>query len=341
MGAAGDRLSGLSIGKVPPDLLDALVYPHLGVRRRDILVHAQFGEDCAVIDFGEEVAVLTTDPITGAQHDLGWYAVYVATNDLAACGAEPVALTLTILLAAGRPREDLARVMRDASDAAASLGVEIAGGHSEVTSGIDRTLIVATALGRAPKDRVVHSGGARIGDTLLLTKSAGLEGTAILAAEYAARLRPALGDDIMEQARGLRRQISVLPEGRAAAAAGVHAMHDVTEGGVLGAAYEMAAASGIGVLLDGDRVPVRPETAAVCGQLGADPLALIGSGALLIATPEAERVAAAVRRVGVAVTPTGVFVPEERRVRRDGRDGPLVPPPRDELWRILEDLRPA
>ncbi len=302
-------------------------------------MHAQIGEDCAVIDFGEEVAVLTTDPITGARRDLGWYAVFVATNDLAATGAEPVALTLTLLLATGHPSVDLDRVMRDAAAAAAAVGVEIAGGHSEVTSGIDRTLIIVTALGRARRDRVLRSGGARPGDALLLTKGAGIEGTAILAAELAPRLRAALGDALVDRAQAFRDWISVLPEGRAAAEAGARAMHDVTEGGVLGAAHEMAVASGIGVRVDGDRVPVLPETAAICAHLGADPLGLIGSGALLIAAPDPARTAAAVEAAGIRVTAIGEFQPAARQVHRSGRTLPLVPPARDELWRILEGGR--
>lgn len=330
----------IPVGKVPPDILAALVYPYLGVRRNDVLVHAQIGEDCAVIDFGDEVAVLTTDPITGAQRDLGWYAVFIATNDLAATGAEPVALTLTVLLATDHPSDDLSRVMRDAAAAAAAVGVEIAGGHSEVTIGIDRPLVVVTALGRARKDRVLRSGGARPGDALLLTKGAGIEGTAILAAELGERLRAALGAPLVDRARAFRDEISVLPEGRAAAAAGARAMHDVTEGGVLGAAHEMAVASGIGVHVDGDRVLVLPETAAICAHLGADPLGLIGSGALLIASPDPGRTSAAIEAAGIRVTQIGEFLPEERRVRRGGRTAPLVPPDRDELWRILEAAPP-
>src|SRR3989442_12273605 len=128
----------LPIGKVPPDLLQALVYPNLGAHRPDVLVHAQLGEDCATIEFGDEVAVLTTDPITGAGEDLGWYAVFVATNDIAATGAEPGALALTLLLPSDRPAEDLGRVMRDAPAAARHLGGEISGGHPEVASGTDR-----------------------------------------------------------------------------------------------------------------------------------------------------------------------------------------------------------
>ena len=122
-------MTGLPVGKVPPELLRTLAYAHLGARRADVLVHAALGEDCAAIAFGDEVAVLTTDPITGVGHDLGWYAVFVATNDLAAAGAEPVALMLTLLLKEGNPAGEMAQVMRDAGEAAASLGVEIVGGH--------------------------------------------------------------------------------------------------------------------------------------------------------------------------------------------------------------------
>jgi hydrogenase expression/formation protein HypE len=329
--------SRLPVGKIPATLLDRLVYPHLGARRPDVLVHAQMGEDCAVIEFGDEVAVLTTDPITGAGPDLGWYAVFIATNDLAATGADPVALVVTLLLPPEDAAGDLERVMRHASAAAKQLGVEIAGGHSEVTSGIDRPLIVVTALGRARKDQVRRSGGAQPGDALLLTKGAGIEGTAILATVLEARLTPVLGETVVARARAYRDQISVLPEARAAVRAGARAMHDVTEGGVLGAAYEIAAASGIGVHLDASRVPVLPETAAICDFLGIDPLGLIGSGALLVATPDAASTADAIARAGIAVAAIGRFVQSDRFLIRGNRTIPLPVPAGDELWRVLEE----
>ncbi len=330
--------SRLPIGKVPPDLLERLVYPHLGARRADVLVHAQLGEDCAVIEFGDEVAVLTTDPITGAGPDLGWYAVFVATNDLAAAGADPVAVVVTLLLAPDHAKADLSHVMRDASAAAAQLGVEIAGGHSEVTSGIDRTIIVVTALGRARRDQMLRSGGARPGDALLLTKGAGIEGTSILASALEERLRTAVGDAVVARAKAFRDRISVLPEARAAASAGARAMHDVTEGGVLGAAYEMAAASDIGVRIDAARVPVPPETEAICNVLGIDPLGLIGSGALLVATRDTARTTGAIAAVGIPAGEIGQFLPKDRLVVRGGREMPLPPPAGDELWRILDRI---
>ncbi len=332
--------SQLPIGKVAPDTLRALVYSQLGAQRRDVLVHAQFGEDCAAIEFGAEAAVVTTDPITGAGADLGWYAVHVATNDLASTGAEPVAVFLTLLLAPDHAAEDLGRVMQDASAAAAGLGIEIAGGHSEVTSGIDRTIAVITAIGRVPRDRLLRSGGARDGDVLLLTKGAGIEGTAILASVLEQRLAPMVGEEVVARAQGYRDRISVLPEARAAAASGVaRAMHDVTEGGVLGAAFEMAAASGIGIHIDAGRVPVLPETAAICGCLGIDPLGLIGSGALLVATPHGQRARAAIAGVGILAAEIGRFTPRERLVTRDGRTAPLLPPAGDELWKALPQDR--
>ena len=325
----------IPVGKVPPEALAELVYRHLGARRREVLVHASFGEDCAVMDFGGGLAAVTTDPITGAGEDLGWYALLIGTNDLAAAGAEPVAVVLTILLAPERAAGDLARIMRDAGAAAASLGVEIAGGHSEVVGGLGRPIVVVTALGRVVHDRLLHSGAARSGDAVLLTKAAGVEGTAILADARREDLTRALGEPGLSHARAFRERLSVLPEARAAAAAGAHAMHDVTEGGVLSAVYELAAASGLGVVLDADRVPVLPETRAVCDALGADPLALIGSGALLVATPEPDRTARAIAGAGVPATLIATLGPGERRVRRAGRETPLVPPERDELWRLL------
>lgn len=337
MSALGDgpEPRPIPVGKVPADLLDEVVYRHLGARRPEVLVHAAFGEDCAVVDFGGGLAAVTTDPITGAGEDLGWYAILIGTNDLAAAGAEPVAVVLTVLLAPERAAGDLARIMRDAGGAAASLGIEIAGGHSEVVGGLDRTIVVVTALGRVMRDRLLRSGAARSGDAVLLTKAAGVEGTAILADVRRADLAASLGEAAVARARLFRERLSVLPEARAAAAAGAHAMHDVTEGGVLGAVYELAAASGLGVLLDADRVPVLPETKAICERLGADPLALIGSGALLVATPEPDRTAAAIAGAGVTAALIGTLEPGERRVRRAGREQPLVPPARDELWRVI------
>jgi hydrogenase expression/formation protein HypE len=209
----------MRVGKVPPELLERLVYPHLG-RRVEVLVRARVGEDCAVLDFGEWVCVLTTDPITGAARNLGRIAVYVATNDLAATGAEPVALLMDVLLREGAGEEELQQLMEQAGRTAAELGVEIAGGHTEVTAGLDRTLVVTTAVGRARRGEFVTSSGARPGDALVVTKAAGLEGTAILASDFEDYFSRRLGSEVVRRAQSFLDEISVLKEGRVAVGPG-------------------------------------------------------------------------------------------------------------------------
>lgn len=323
-------------GKVPPELLTRLVYPYLG-RHPDVIVHAHLGEDSAVLDFGEWACVLTCDPITAAHHYLGRLAVHVACNDLATSGAEPVALLLTLLLKENTSPDDLEAVMRDAGQAAAGLQVEIVGGHTEVTPGIDHTIAVVTAIGRARKDTVVSAAGARPNDAVILTKGAGIEGTAILATDLADQLRPLLGEAVLARARALIDRISVVPEGMIGARHGATAMHDVTEGGILAGAWELAEACGRGMTLRADAVPVLPETSAICHALDLDPLALIGSGAMLIATPDPRRMMQALIAAGIPTAEVGVIAQRDRVLLRQGKAMPLAPPPRDELYRALED----
>lgn len=321
-------------GKLSPTALRERIFPYLG-RRADVLVHAGIGQDCAVLDFGPSVCVATCDPITGAADHLGRLAVHVACNDLATTGAEPVGLLMTLLLAEATAEVDLDRIVRDASSAARLIGVEIVGGHTEVTPGIPQSIVVTTAIGRAPRDGYVSAGGGRAGDVLLMTKSAGIEGTVILATDLAKRLQGLVDEATLVRARGFIDQISVVPEGRIGARLGATAMHDVTEGGVLAGVWELADASQCGVRLDADAVPIAQETRAICEALRIDPLALISSGAMLIAVPDPGALQAALAEAGIGSTVIGALAPGDRVVRRGGRWVELIPPDRDELWRVL------
>lgn len=322
-------------GKISPAALRRLVYPYLP-RRSDILVPAALGQDSAVLDFGPSVCVATCDPITGTVRHLGRLAVHVACNDIAATGAEPVALLLTLLLPPGGLEEEIETIMREAGTAASALGVAIAGGHTEVTPRVTQPLVVVAGIGRAGRGGYVHAGAARPGEALLLTKAAAIEGTAILATDLSAELAGRVSEELLTRARRFIEEVSVVPEGRIAAEAGATAMHDVTEGGVVTAAWEMAEASGCGVELWADAVPVRPETSAVCAAVGADPLALIGSGAMLIATADPQRTLEALAQAGIAAARVGTMRSSGRVLRRGKAEQPLSLPERDELWRILE-----
>ena len=325
-------------GKISAVALRERIFPHLG-NRNDVLVHATVGQDCAVLDFGPSVCVVTCDPITGAGEHLGRLAVHVACNDLATTGAEPVGLLLTLLLAEASAEDDLERIMREAGEAARAVGVEIVGGHTEVTPGIDRSLVIVSAIGRAPRAGYLSADGGRPGHVLVLTKGAGIEGTAVLAADLAERLRSAVGEATLTRARAFIERISVVPDGRIAAQCGATAMHDVTEGGVLTGVWELAEASRCGVRLDADAIPVAPETRAICKALDVDPLALISSGAMLITTADPAPLQAGLAGAGIPSAVIGVLTNDERVVVRGGRTSPLVPPDRDELWRVLEGGR--
>ena len=327
----------MKTGKLDPATLRRLVLDRLGVRRDDVVVHARLGEDAAAVQFGDEVCVLSSDPITGAGANAGWYAVHVACNDVAAMGARPVGVLATLLFPETSVEDDVARVMDDVHRAALELGIEVLGGHTEVAPGLSAPVVAMTAVGRARRDRLVTSGGARPGDALVLTKAAALEGTAILAADLGHVLKDRLDASTIERARALTTRLSVVPEGILAVELGAHALHDPTEGGVLGALWELAEASGTGYVVDAAAVPILDETRRVCAALGADPLRLISSGALLIACPDAERMIAGLAARDIPAARIGEIVEQERTLLVDGERQEVGPVVRDELWRLLEE----
>ncbi|HHY93281.1 MAG TPA: AIR synthase, partial [Firmicutes bacterium] len=197
-------------GKLTPELLQEIVFPYLGADRRDVLVRPGIGQDCAVVDFGSDLAVLSSDPITASGHHLGYLAVHVSANDVAATGAEPVGLLLTLLLPPATEPAEIEAIMQEFHAAAAGLNMAVLGGHTEFTTAVRQPVAMVTALGRAVQGKYVTAAGGRPGDTLLLTKSAGCEGTAILATDLAERLAAVLDEQLIARAQAFRWKISVV-----------------------------------------------------------------------------------------------------------------------------------
>ena len=252
----------LPTGKLPADLLQAVLDKHARHDPR-VFVGPRVGEDAAVIDLGDRYLVATADPITFATDELGWYALHVNANDIAVRGTRPRWFLATLLLPAGATDEELVRTLfGQLAEACEELEVALVGGHTEVTRGIDRPIIAGTMLGEVAKDRLVTTGGAQVGDAIVLTKGVPLEGAALLAREKEAEalargVRPAM----IRRAKAFLRTpgISILPEAEIACElASVHAMHDPTEGGIATALHELAAAAGVGLRIDHDRITVLP-----------------------------------------------------------------------------------
>jgi hydrogenase expression/formation protein HypE len=332
----------LRTGKLPPDLLRGLVLGRLGARRPETLVHAALGVDAAAVAIDADWAcVLTTDPITTAASGAGRLAVRVVCNDLAAMGAEPLGVLVTLLFPSGVSTDTIGDLAQQVDATARELNVEILGGHTEVAPGVNAPLVIMTGVGKARRDRVFTAAGARPGDALVLTKAAGLEGTHILAADFAAELSGRVPDELLVEARGYLGELSVVPEARLAAELDVTAMHDPTEGGVVGAAWEMAEASRCGFRIVVDQIPVRAATSAICAALGVDPLRLIASGALLIACADGPRMVEALQARNIPAAQIGAMTPSgpRRLILPNGTHSEVTQLDRDEVYRILEQRR--
>lgn len=330
----------MQVGKLTPAALQQLIFDRLGKRRPEVVLRGALGEDSAALDLGGDLCVISTDPITGAAKHAGWLAVHVSCNDVAANGAEPVAVLLTLLLPAGSDPALVQEIMNDAEKAAREVQVEIVGGHTELTAAVNQPVISTTVIGRVAAEHLATSSSIEPGDALVATKYVGLEGTAILACDFPAVTEPILGTALWEAACALQQQISVVPEARIAAACGVRAMHDATEGGVLGAAYEMAGASGLGFDIEESALTIHPATKLLAEHLQFDPLRLISSGTLLLATSEPEVLLAELRAQDIPASVIGHFhaSSDKRLYKASGVSELINPPKSDELWRLQANL---
>lgn len=300
------------------------------------------GEDAALLRIGDHVVAVASDPITGAVEDVGWLVVHINANDIASCGIRPRWFLCVALLPEGADTAMLRGIMDQIHRACLEVGVSLIGGHTETTPGLDRPLLIGFMMGEAEEGRYVTTGGARPGDRIIMTKAAGIEGTAVLARDLRHILIDRVGAETLKRAEGLLRLISVVPEAmEAMKAGGVHALHDPTEGGILNGLWEMAEASGVGLLIEEERIRVFDETRSICEALGINPLKLLGSGALLIAADpgRAEEIVEAIRGLGVEAEIIGeatLQLKERWLLRADGSRDPIDAVEQDELYAVID-----
>ncbi len=332
----------LPTGKLAPELLARLLQ-YQGCADERVVLGPRIGEDAAVIDFGDRYLVAKTDPITFVSEEIGWYLVQVNANDLATTGAMPRWLLVTLLLPEKKSTAQLAEAIFAQIDAACrELHIAVVGGHTEVTYGLDRPIAVGHLLGEVTKDRLVTTGGAQVGDDLLLVKGVAIEATSIIAREKGEELRRrGFSGDFIARARNYLYDpgISVVRAARLAVdSAVVHAMHDPTEGGVATGLHELATAAGAGVWVEREAIPILPECATLCAEFGLDPLGCIASGALLIALPPDQTPAllSAYERAGIPCARIGqvTLASEGRRMKSGAVTMDLPRFDQDEITRL-------
>ncbi len=326
----------LQAGKLDSELLKKLIFKHLEVKRPEVLLRSELGEDCAVLDPEGRLCVLSTDPITGAAEILGSLAVHVNCNDIAAQGIAPVGLMLTLLAPVGTTAEELEGVMKQAAKEAALLNVEIIGGHTEITAAVNRMVVSGVAIGfkaaNLGKTRPIQPG-----DVLVMTKTAGLEGTGILMSDFAAELASVLNPKELTQSTFFFDQLSVVPEGVLGGHHKALKLHDVTEGGIYGAVWELCQVAGLGCRVFQEQIPVHPLTEKVCKYFKIDPYRLISSGSMLvILSPEtATGYMQDLKAQGILGTVIGEIAEGDIQIMVKGARVPLLPPGPDELFRVV------
>jgi len=331
----------LPTGKIPKELLTKYVFTCLGVPNERLLKGPLIGEDAAVIDLGDKLLIAKANPITGAEERIGWLAVHINANDIAARGADPVWYLSIVLLPEGADESLLETIMQEQHEACSELGICIVGGHTEVAPDLGRPIVSGFMLGEARKDEYVVTGGAQIGDHIVLTKGVGLEGTGILAGDLRDKLKTKVSDTVLSNAVKLLDMISVVSEAKmAVSVGGVHSMHTPTEGGVLNGLLEVSEASGLGFKLYEADLLIHEETRIICDVLAVDPLRLLSSGSLLIVVDPAKskELVSSLASIHIPANIIGEMTPESKLfISKDGVETVVTTVVQDELFRILDE----
>jgi hydrogenase expression/formation protein HypE len=273
---------------------------------KELVVSPDVGIDVGVIRSKGKYIVSSSDPITGAAERVGWHAVNVSANDIATSGIMPDTLNVVALFPEGTTVSHIGSVIEEINDTATDLGISVAGGHTEVTPNLKKEIIIITAFGSG--DQFVTSADAKADDAILVTKTAGIEGTSILA--KLPSVQRMIDGETLQRGRDLLNKLSIIQDAKVAFGTGkVHAMHDLTEGGMVGCVLEMSLASKLGFELYADKVPLDNATASICSKLKVDPLKLIGSGSLLISCPSSESgtIIERLAAKGITCTQIGLF----------------------------------
>ncbi len=327
----------MKIGKLPESVLKRSVFKQIHTRRPEVVLGAGVGEDCAAIKLAEdETLVMSTDPITGTAKDIGTLAIQITVNDLASAGAEPVGVLLTVLLPESVEEPELRAMMAQVEEACAKAKIQVMGGHTEVTAVVNQPVISVCGVGKVKDGCLISTGGARPGMDILVTKWIGIEGTSIIAKEKETELKTKFSVPFVEKAKALDAYISVQSEAAVAVKSGVSAMHDVTEGGIFGALWEMAEASGVGLEIDLKKIPVRQETIEVCEFFGINPYQLISSGCMLMAAEDGNLLVRELERAGIPATIIGKATAGNDRVLLNEEERRFLEPPKaDELYKAI------
>ncbi|MFQ5996385.1 MAG: AIR synthase family protein [Dehalococcoidales bacterium] len=336
-------MNTLPVGKLPNTLLKKFI-EKIRINDERVVLGPAIGEDVAVINFNNKLLVAKTDPVTFATDLIGWYAVNVNANDIATLGVRPRWFLATILLSEQGTEQEAENIFDQILSACNSLGITLVGGHTEITYGFTRPVVIGCMLAEAENQPIITTSGAKPGDDIVISKGIAIEGTAVLAREAKQTLLSSmLSKDLVQRAADylFTPGISVLQEALIACSkVEVHSMHDPTEGGLATGLWEIANAAQVGILVEENKIPILPECQAICERFALNPLGLLASGALIITLAPAETVTllSALTEAGIDAEIIGRVVRVEEGLKMHTARGTQELPQfeRDELARFLE-----
>lgn len=340
----------MRLGKISDSVLKRSVLRQIKTRRQEVLSGAGVGEDCAIFaPSGALVSAVSQAPVprgTDMAHTL-----IKCANNLATAGASPMAAQITLILPGEAEEQLLKELMAAAEEAGSLLGMQIAGGHTTVSSHVDCPIACVTAYGipmkdfessescdagsSAPAAPMCTTRGARPGQDIVLTKWIALEGTAILAGLKREQLRERYPAHLVEEAAGFDRYLSIVPEAAVAVKSGVRVMHDASEGGILATLWELAECSGVGLTIDLRKIPIRQETVEVCEFCEVNPYTLASGGCLVMTADHGESLVEELARKQIPAAVIGQITDSHDRLIYNAEEKRyLDKPAQDEIYRF-------
>lgn len=324
-------------GKLESESLKDLLTNYTGAQRDDVLLSGKLGLDCAYFEAGDKVIVLSTDPVTAATKNLGSIAFDINLNDISTSGAQAVGIMVTILLPQGSSYEDVKEIMGEIHRKSEENNIAILGGHTEITDAVKRTIVSITIVGHGEKGSLVNSERMEVGDYLVVSKKLAIEGTYLIYNEFPEELESILTEEEKGQVEHFGKLMSVVKEGKAGREAKVHMMHDITEGGVLGAVHEVCEGNKLGCIIYEENLPFFEVTKKITDKLKVDPYRLISSGSMLFATSDPEKLIRELNSLGIEGAIIGKVTKSGFRMKGfDDIERKIEPPKRDEIYRLFE-----
>lgn len=324
-------------GKISENILKRSVLKYIKSHRQETISGAGVGKDCAILLLEGAETVLSTTPVTAPAQELSRYAICMALNNLAAAGAEPIGVMLSILLPEETEEAVLQEIMKQAQAVCEETGTEILGGHTEVCPVVTEAVMNVTGVGKRDPARAALPQGIRAGQDIVVSKWIGLEGTARLARQYKKELCGRYPQRMVEEAEAFDRYLSVIPEAATAVKSGICGMHDVSRGGIFGALWEMASGAGVGLEIDLKKIPLKQETVEICEFLGRNPYELLSGGCLIMVAENGEALAGELARQQIPAVVIGRTTGGKDRILYNEEEKRFLDMPQmDQIYRRME-----